>query len=48
MKDNNYLILEKILFSKQPKTTFFNNYKNKEFKNYLDSLLPEVSDCISQ
>ncbi len=48
MKDNNYLILEKILFSKQPKTTFFNQYKNMDFKNYLDSLLPEVNACIYQ
>lgn len=48
MKDKNYLILEKIIFSKQPKTAFFKEYKNSNFKNYLDSLLPEVNDCIYQ
>ncbi len=46
--DKNFQILENIIFSKQPKTQFNKWYKTEEFNNYLNKLLPEISDCIKQ
>lgn len=41
-------VLDNILLSDDVVNTFFENYKQSEFKNWLLSLLPEIEDCEKQ
>ncbi len=47
--DENYQILENLIFSKEPNIEFVKEYKsNCLFKEYIDGFLPEINDCFKQ
>ncbi len=48
MNNENFIILENIIFSKNPKTQFYKWYKNKDFNDFLNQILPEIDVCINQ